>query len=275
MTTNNSTNNFNSSPLTTKGDLYGYDTGNNRLPVGSNGKMPIADSTQAIGLNYDYPALDISLCVEFFHDLTLSYSTFESGIGSNTSGTGSLATFSNTLITDGTRIGIAELETGSTTTGFASSFKSCYYVNNGQLIFEMPIQLSALSNGTDTYSINIGFTGSTSTTGANNGIYFNYTNGTNSGKFQCVTNSAGSVTTADSGITVAATTWYNLQVIVNNNATSVGFYINHSLVATITTNIPTAQLLNAGAIILKSAGTTNVNLFFDFMSVRKDFTTQR
>ena len=37
-------------PLTTKGDLLGYDTGNARIPVGSNGQVLVADSTDAQGI---------------------------------------------------------------------------------------------------------------------------------------------------------------------------------------------------------------------------------
>src|SRR5262249_15734328 len=45
------------SPLTTKGDLYTFDTMNARLPVGANGKLLSADSAQATGLKWiDAPA---------------------------------------------------------------------------------------------------------------------------------------------------------------------------------------------------------------------------
>ena len=41
-----------SSPLTTKGDLYGFDTANARIPVGSNGQVLTADSTESLGLKW-------------------------------------------------------------------------------------------------------------------------------------------------------------------------------------------------------------------------------
>lgn|ERR1035437_8812419 len=43
------------SPLTTKGDVWGFDSANNRVPVGANGTVLTADSTQALGVKYAVP----------------------------------------------------------------------------------------------------------------------------------------------------------------------------------------------------------------------------
>lgn len=40
------------SPLTTKGDLYGFSTTGDRVPVGANGQRLAADSTQALGVKW-------------------------------------------------------------------------------------------------------------------------------------------------------------------------------------------------------------------------------
>jgi len=42
---------------TTKGDLVGFDTAINRVPIGANGKVLTADSTQALGLKWATPAV--------------------------------------------------------------------------------------------------------------------------------------------------------------------------------------------------------------------------
>lgn len=45
-----------SAPLTTKGDIYGYDTAPARIPIGTNNQVLTADSTQALGLKWATPA---------------------------------------------------------------------------------------------------------------------------------------------------------------------------------------------------------------------------
>lgn len=42
----------NFAPLTTKGDIYAFGTVNSRLPVGTNGQIPVANSGTALGMNY-------------------------------------------------------------------------------------------------------------------------------------------------------------------------------------------------------------------------------
>ena len=43
-------------PLTTKGDLFGFDTADARIPIGTNGQVLTADSTQSLGLKWAAPA---------------------------------------------------------------------------------------------------------------------------------------------------------------------------------------------------------------------------
>ena len=45
-----------SSPLTTKGDLYGFSTVDARVPIGTNGHVLTADSTETLGLKWAAPA---------------------------------------------------------------------------------------------------------------------------------------------------------------------------------------------------------------------------
>jgi hypothetical protein len=43
-------------PVTTKGDLFGYDTAAARIPIGTNNQVLTADSTQSLGLKWASPA---------------------------------------------------------------------------------------------------------------------------------------------------------------------------------------------------------------------------
>lgn len=49
----------NASPLTTKGDLYGYSTQNARIPVGTNGQLLTADSSAATGVSWQNPPITL------------------------------------------------------------------------------------------------------------------------------------------------------------------------------------------------------------------------
>lgn len=44
------------SPLTTKGDIWGWSSTNARIPVGSNGQVLTADSTQTLGVKWATPS---------------------------------------------------------------------------------------------------------------------------------------------------------------------------------------------------------------------------
>lgn len=76
-----------SSPLTTKGDLYTYDTGNQRLAVGTNGQVLSANSAQATGLEWVTPSSGIT---QLTGDVT-------AGPGSGSQA----ATLANTAVTPG------------------------------------------------------------------------------------------------------------------------------------------------------------------------------
>jgi hypothetical protein len=77
----------NASPLTTKGDLFGHSTVDARIPVGTDGQVLTADSTQALGVKYATPAA--TGITALTGDVTAS-------------GTGSVAaTLANTAVTPG------------------------------------------------------------------------------------------------------------------------------------------------------------------------------
>lgn len=83
-----------------------------------------------------------------------------------------------------------------------------------------------------------------------NGAFFsmNYL----SPNFQCITYNGSTTTTADSGVPYAANTWYNFRVV--STASSAKFYINGTLVQTITTNLPVGNFGNLYAGFTQQTG---------------------
>jgi hypothetical protein len=64
------------SPLTTKGDIYTYDTANSRLPIGTNGQVLSSDSTQTTGLKWiAAPATGVTSVTSANANLTVATGT--------------------------------------------------------------------------------------------------------------------------------------------------------------------------------------------------------
>jgi hypothetical protein len=197
------------------------------------------------------------------------------------SGTGAAVTFNDAAIHTLYHVGIANCTTGTTTTGRAAVVTptfDCIQLGSGACVLEMMVRTpSSLSDATNRYNLICGLhdsisTGSTPVDGA----AFIYRDNLNGGKWQAITASAtsGANTTADTGITVAASTWYCLRIEVNAGATEAKFYIDEALVATITTNIASGAADQTGVCvgIRKGAGTTARNMYVDYVDFSQDFT---
>lgn len=169
------------------------------------------------------------------------------------------------------------LMTGSTTTGRAGRISGAAAVVFGTNLwhFETTVGLDTLSDGTNTYAARLGFMDNI-TGDPTDGAFFRYTNGVNSGKWECVTRSNGVETASalDSGVTVD-TSLHNFLIEVNAAGTSVDFKIDGATVATGTANIPTgtSRATGFGYSIIKSAGGTNRNLNYTYTTVYSPLST--
>lgn len=159
--------------------------------------------------------------------------------------------------------------TVKTTTSFVSSATS--HVKAYRITF----QISYLSDGTNTFVIRAGYLDSITSTAPTDGAYIELDSNANA-NIQCVTASNSTRTTTDSGIAVAANTWYDVIITVTND-TSVKFYIAAlgtapALVVTTATNIPsgTARVYFAGTNIGKTAGTTSRDYDFWWQKLSLD-----
>ena len=281
MTTNNATNNFSSSPLTTKGDLYGYDTANNRFPIGSNYYYPMADSTQSIGLSYQLPILQDQVGSNTHIDFWGS-NNGDGAVTVGSSGTGSSC--AQALSIDNEHLGILKMDMGTTTTGFAniqSSTNLMALLGSSTLTIETCVYFNTLSNGTDTYTFYFGcIDASTGPTGsANNGVYISYSSGANSGNWIITSNVANVKTSTNAASGPIAQTWYKLRLVITNR-TSVTAYVgvagsDLTSIGTVTATLTAVNLYPAWAFFQKSAGTTDTFGYLDYISSKTVYSTIR
>lgn len=223
--------------------------------------------------------------IEIYSDFLTSVSDNASnseGFVSSLSGAG--ATAGNNVSPDAlNRQGINRCATGGVATnraGFVTN--SSIVVGGGEITFQCDVRVPTLSTGTDRFTIRAGLH-DTVTDDQSNGIYFLLDEGgvstgsTASGNWYFVTVTGSSRTFTDTGIASVANTFFNLKFVINAAGTSISVYVNHSLVATVTTNIPTGtpKPLFIANMIQKSIGTGGRQLDTDYIYFKQVFTTPR
>jgi hypothetical protein len=215
---------------------------------------------------------------DYFNDGMLADSFMT--IGASGAGTG-FNTGANILGLN--KHGNGTLITGSTSTGIIRFASSTVTIGGGRIRNVYGIQPIVLSTPTERY---VTITGFHNVFGTNqtNGIFFLYDEGgvstgsTATPNFQCVTIDNSSRTFTTTSIVVQTNTYYHLRIDINDAGTQVLFYINETLVATHTTNIPTGVLKSMliGIMTCKSVGTTSIQSFaVDYIGLRQKFTTPR
>ena len=166
--------------------------------------------------------------------------------------------------------GCANMETGTTTTGrvfYTTQLANALDFTN-RFEWYARLKVPIVSDGTQTFNVKAGFF--TSPDGApTDGLYWEAISGT--ANWQCVTRVAGASTNTDSGI--AYNTGFRNLVIVIPGDGSAYFYNGPTLVATISSGLPTGAICYPGVGILKSAGTTSRQLRLDVFGA--DFPTSR
>lgn len=206
------------------------------------------------------------------HDLAVSLS-----------GTGATTAYQNPPI-DLTSAGVLVLSLGTGSSNLCTirgaSPKNDAF-GNGIRRYSTRIRLPNLSTATDRFLIGLGWMDD-DWAAPFNGVFFDYSDNINGGKWRCKCRRGGSTEdVADSGVTVAANTWYKLEIEVNAAGTQAKFWINGTLVATMnSSNIPTNVLGTAlgtthGVYFTKQAGTNNRQCQVDWLATSTEFTTTR
>jgi hypothetical protein len=172
--------------------------------------------------------------------------------------------------------GIIQIETGTTIVGRAAiqTAFSCFLLGGGSAIFESVVRIPTLPDGTDSFAFRIGF-GDSVTMEFTDGVYFELTQ--DNADWRCKTASNLNVTDTGSGSNAQANTWTRLRIEVNADGSEAKFYIDGTLMQTLTTNIPTGAGRETGIVasIIKSLGSTERTAQIDYVYASIEFTTQR
>jgi hypothetical protein len=185
-----------------------------------------------------------------------------------TSGTGAAITFNQSGADDNP--GLVTFGTGSTNAGRAgvgSANTDAFVFGTRPHVFSTALALvTNLSTATERYRMEVGFIDSL--TGAiTYGAYFTYSDDVNGGNWLCACSNGTGSTTVDSTVSVAAATWYRLEIEVNAAGTSVVFKIDGTTRATITTDIPTTTSQRLGIAVQqrKTVGTSTRQSRCDYL----------
>lgn len=174
-----------------------------------------------------------------------------------------------------------EISTASQSLGGINTSSLFSKVGTGEMRFEAFVNISALSNGTDTYRIRLGYinaSGLTLQTGVEvtHGVYFEYSSADSANWRICTVDNTTNVTKTNTSVAVAATTNVKLAIIINAAGTSVDFEINGTNVGTIATTVPVNRQVGINAYINRTAGTSNFrNAWIDYIRHEKSLTTTR
>lgn len=158
-----------------------------------------------------------------------------------------------------------DLNTGTTASGgagiaYVREQESMAYFGTSHIVTKAIIKSPAtLGDATNNYYVFLRLANNPSsgffTQNNSVGIYYRYSD--NSGKWWLrSTNTSGTSTETDSGVTVATSTDYELMVTVNKALTEVTYFINGTVVGRTTTNLPSGVICGPSSQLEKTAGTS-------------------
>lgn len=200
------------------------------------------------------------------------------------SGTGAA---SNLTTGNTNRPGVIRSTTGTTATGRAamSTGTTSFRLGNGPWSIKLAVNPTTLSTVTERYQYLFGFINTLTAANQTNAVYFLYDEGAVStgssatGNWQTVTvdNSVRTFNNATVPTAVAAGSFVTLRIEINSAATAASFYVDNVLIATHSTNIPTAagREVGIGWLAIKSIGLTARTFNIDYINAVNDFTTTR
>lgn len=220
------------------------------------------------------------LLLELYNYYLIADNDFESGVLSPwaTTNLGTGAAVAAVTPTDNSSVGVVQCSTGSSSTGYSgirfTANVSMFIASGGELISITKLMIPTLSTATQRFRLRVGFGDSiTSADHTDSCGYFEYTDNVNSGQWVIATANNGTRTKTNSTVTVPANAWIYLKTVTNSAGTLTEFYVNNTLVGSISTNIPNtlARAFDYTCFIIKSVGIlTSLTVLVDRCFIAKE-----
>lgn len=167
--------------------------------------------------------------------------------------------------------------TGTTArAGLITNTSTAIRLGANEAIFEWRIRIPTLSDATNNFTVRGGFM-SDMGGDAPNGVFWRYNHGVNSGNWQGVARTNNSESATNFSTAPITTGWQRMTIVVNAAGTLAEFFINGTLVGSVTSNIPTANSreIAIGFGIIKTTGSTARTLLVDYVYFCMNFSSQR
>lgn len=236
------------------------------LAVGTAGQRLMTDGTD---VTWGTPGLDdmreFKYIEEFCGSITAAHKVANAGAG---------AAFGALSGPGAANPCVLKASTGTTTTG-ASGYELTLTTDTGNITpgttaitFQTRVQVPTLSTVGEEFTVRVGLC-DRNTGLCSNGYWFLYDRLTDTHWQMCVGNGDGSPTCTATANTVTAGQWDVLRIIINSANTSIGFFVNgtEATNSPITTGDIPSNATCVGFNLLKSAGTTNRDVYQDYYSL--------
>jgi hypothetical protein len=213
-------------------------------------------------------------------NFTNTFGGFINNVGNGQGTTRSTSTINNRT----NQQGVLESLTSANATGTAGYYYAGgVYKGSGAISIETYINYTTLSVLGERFFSLFGFYTGANFTNPANCIIITYDEGgvviPNAGgtpNFRCVTKGGSTVTNTVTSVPVVALQWYRLKINISNDGNTVTFFIDNTLVATHTTNIPlNATFLPIGNLLQKTSGVSARAMQSDYFMYEQIFTNPR
>jgi hypothetical protein len=257
-----------SSPTTTQGDMIARGaSADQRLALATIAGFYSSDGTDLVTIHPQ------THC--WFYDDFLGAAVSPYAKGWRTSGSGGVTSL-NHGETNAPGIMENSTQTVATNSRYIDLGGTSVLFGGGRMVYEWRIRIPTLSDGTDTFKVQVGIHDSTTGT-VTDGVWFEYSHSVNSGQWVLSASSNSTASTTSSTSAPSANTWYKLKIDVNAAATLATYYVDGTSVGTVSGNIPTGSTRTCSPSfgITKSVGTTARLVQADYFWLWHKLTTAR